>query len=298
MITLSPQNYARFSRALSGFMLTMCTIFTVLILTTLVLVTGYLLVMGFSSISLQFFYDVPQGDPNNPGGMANALVGTLILIVMASLVGIPLGMLAGVYLAEYDSGSWLATPVRFVADVLSGVPSIVVGILGYELLVVPLGGKNAFAGAAALGFIMIPIVARTTEEMLRLVPNSYREASIALGATKAGTILRVILPAATGSVVTGIMLAIARVAGETAPLLFTAAGARFIPLFRTKPEFDVVPSDLLQPFPSLTQQVFEYAQSPYESYQKLAWAGVIILISIIFILNLSIRYLTRGKRAT
>lgn len=292
---LSPTNYAKFSRSLSGVMLATCTVFTILILLTLVLVTGYLLYMGFSSINMNFFTKVPTYDEANPGGMANALVGTLILIFMASIVGIPLGMLAGIYLAEYDTGSWLAAPVRFIADVLSGVPSIVVGILGYELLVVPLGTKNAYAGAAALGFIMIPIVARTTEEMLRLVPNSYREASIALGATKAGTIMRVILPAATGSVVTGIMLAIARVAGETAPLLFTAAGSRIIPLFRTDP-FRLVPSDLKQPFPSLTQQVYEFAQYPGEASQRLAWAGVIILIGIIFVLNLSIRYFTRGKR--
>lgn len=293
---LSSKNYAIYSRSLSGIMLSTCTVFTVLILSVLVLVTGYLLYLGFSSITWQFFTQNPTYDASNPGGMANALVGTLILIVMASLVGIPLGMLAGVYLAEYDTGSYLAAPVRFVADVLSGVPSIVVGILGYELLVVPLGGKNAFAGAAALGFIMIPIVARTTEEMLRLVPNSYREASIALGATKAGTIMRVILPAATGSVVTGIMLALARVAGETAPLLFTAAGSRLMPLFRKQSPYFVI-SDLDQPFPSLTQQVYEYAMKPNESFRQQAWAGVIILIGIIFVLNVSIRYFTRGKRA-
>ncbi len=168
--------------------------------------------------------------------------------------------------------------MRFVADVLTGVPSIVVGILGYELFVVPMGNFNGYAGACALAFIMIPIVARTTEEMLRLVPYSYREASIALGATKARTILQVILPAATGSVITGIMLAIARIAGETAPLLFTALGSRLLTL------------DPSHPFPSLTVQVFVYATGPYKDEQNLAWAGMLILIGLVFLLNLALRF--------
>jgi phosphate transport system permease protein len=174
--------------------------------------------------------------------------------------------------------------VRFVSDVLAGVPSIVVGILGYELLVVPLGHYNGWAGAAALAFIMIPIVTRTTEEMLRLVPDSYRQASVALGATKARTILRVVIPSATGSVVTGIMLAIARVAGETAPLLFTALGSRFV---ETNPN---------NPFPSLTVQIFTYATGPYQAQKQQAWAGILVLIALIFCLNVAIRFATRGKR--
>jgi phosphate transport system permease protein len=217
------------------------------------------------------------------GGMNHATLGTAILVGLASLVGIPVGMLAGVYLAEYETDSWLATPVRFIADVLAGVPSIVVGILGYELLVVPLGGYNGWAGALALAFIMIPIVTRTTEEMLRLVPNSYREASIALGATKARTILRVVVPSATGSIVTGIMLAIARVAGETAPLLFTALGSR---LLTTNPS---------QPFPSLTVQIYTYATGPYPEQKKQAWAGILVLIVLIFCLNIAIRFFTRPR---
>jgi len=174
--------------------------------------------------------------------------------------------------------------VRFVCDVLAGVPSIVVGILGYELLVVPLGHYNGWAGAMALAFIMIPIVTRTTEEMLRLVPNSYREASIALGATKARTIVKVVVPAATGSLVTGIMLAIARVAGETAPLLFTALGTR---LLTHNPN---------EAFPSLTVQIYTYAIWPYEKQKQLAWAGILVLISLIFVLNLTVRYFTRQTR--
>lgn len=284
-------------------MFCVCILFTATILLLLVLVTGYLLSIGARSLSWSFFTELPSGDPRHPGGMRHAIEGTAILVALASLIGIPLGMLAGIYLAEYDVGSRLAAPVRFVSDVLAGVPSIVVGILGYELLVVPFStgrllgveipllthlgikGYNGYAGAMALGFIMIPIVARTTEEMLLLVPNSYREASIALGATKALTILKVVVPSATGSVVTGIMLAIARVAGETAPLLFTALGSRLLT------------RDPKLPFPSLTVQIYTYATGPYESLKQQAWAGILVLIALIFVLNLAIRFITRGRRA-
>jgi phosphate transport system permease protein len=272
-----------------------CIAFTGCILLVLVLVIGYLLKIGLGSISPSFFTELPTGDPNHPGGMKHAVVGTLILIGLASLIGIPVGMLAGIYLAEYDANSRLAGPVRFISDVLAGVPSIVVGILGYELLVVPFStgrvlgisirwlqelgvhGYNGWAGAAALAFIMVPIVARTTEEMLRLVPNSYREASIALGATKARTILTVVVPAASGSIVTGIMLAVARIAGETAPLLFTALGSR---LLTVNPK---------EPFPSLTVQIFNYATGPYPQLKRQAWAGILVLITLVFLLNLAVR---------
>jgi phosphate transport system permease protein len=272
--------------AKSRIMFGICVLFTLFILTLLGLVTGYLVKIGFHSIGWNFFRmdPIPPGMDGAPGGMRNALVGTGILIGLASLVGIPIGMLTGVYLAEYDVGSRIATPVRFVADVLAGVPSIVVGILGYELVVRPIGNFNGWAGAFALAFIMVPIVARTTEEMLRLVPGSYREASVALGATKARTILRVVIPTATGSIVTGVMLAIARVAGETAPLLFTALGSR---LLTTNPN---------EPFPSLTVQIFEYARGPYRDEKQLAWAGILVLIALIFALNLSIRLATRARK--
>jgi phosphate transport system permease protein len=261
-----------------------CTLFTLFILGLLGLVIGYLLSIGVSSLSWGFFTRLPTGDPIDAGGMKHAIVGTAVLIGLASAVGVPLGMLAGVYLAEYGNEWFLAGPVRFISDVLAGVPSIVVGILGYELLVVPMGHYSGWAGAMALAFIMVPIVARTTEEMLRLVPNSYREASIALGASKARTILRVVVPSATGSIVTGIMLAIARVAGETAPLLFTALGSRFLTL------------DPNHEFPSLTDQIYKYATGPYPGPKKLAWAGILVLISLIFVLNLAIRYVARPKR--
>ena len=283
--------YRRFVTAQSACMKSLCVVSTAVILLILAFITFYLLAKGIRHLSWDIFTKVPipVGMEGAPGGLKNALVGTCILIALASVIGVPLGILAGIYLSEYSTRSWLGTPARFIADVLTGVPSIVVGILGYELFVVPLGGFNGYAGAAALAFIMIPIVARTTEEMLRLVPNSYRDASIALGATKARTIAQIVLPAAGGSIITGIMLAIARVAGETAPLLFTALGSRLLTL------------DPSHPFPSLTVQVFTYATGPYREEQNLAWAGILILIGIIFALNLLLRFVVyqlQGNRSS
>lgn len=269
----------KLTRLISNTAVTLSVVFTAVILATLVAVVGYLVYLGGSGLSVDFFTKVPSGELNGDiGGMKHALIGTLILIGLASIVGVPTGILTGVYLSEYDTGSWLATPVRFICDVLAGVPSIVVGILGYELLVRPIGNYNGYAGALALAFIMIPIVARTTEEMLRLVPHNYREASIGLGATKSQTILNVVLPAATGSLVTGIMLAIARVAGETAPLLFTALGSRFI---ITNPS---------EPMPSLTKQIFDYATAASPDQNRQAWGGILVLIGLIFVLNMAIRF--------
>ena len=277
----------RAGRFVSDAAVTLSVLFTGVILFLLVCVVGYLLTLGLGGLSFGFFTRLPTGNTvGDVGGMKHAVLGTLILVGLASVVGIPTGVLTGVFLSEYDTGSRLATPVRFVCDVLAGVPSIVVGILGYELLVRPLGHYNAWAGSAALAFIMVPIVARTTEEMLRLVPGNYREASVGLGASKAETILKVVLPAATGSLVTGVVLAIARVAGETAPLLFTALGSR---LLSTNPN---------EPMPSLTVQVFTYATGPSPDQQKLAWAGILVLIGLIFVLNVAIRVVaTRRVRA-
>ena len=276
------------ARIISGFMYSLCVIFTGFILSLLLWVVGYLIKIGWQSVSIAFFTQVqiPYGAEGYPGGMLNGLLGTLVLVGMAAVVGIPIGMLAGIFLSEYGANSKLSSPVRFVADVLAGVPSIVVGILGYELLVVPIGHYNGWAGALTLAFIMVPIVARTTEEMLRLVPHSYREASIALGATKARTILRVVVPSAAGSLITGVMLALARVAGETAPLLFTALGSRLL---------TVNPN---QPFPSLTKQIYDYATGPYEAQKRMAWAGILVLISLIFAFNLSVRLIARSKHGT
>jgi phosphate transport system permease protein len=221
----------------------------------LALVTYYLAVKGLGSVSLSLFTNTGRDEPE---GLYHGIEGTLVLLGLASLVGVPMGLLTGVYLSEYQGESWLSHPVRFTCDVLAGVPSIVVGVVGYELLVVPMGRSSAWAGAAALAFIMVPIVARTTEEMLRLVPQSFREGSLALGATKAQTVLRVVLPAASGSVATGVMLALARAAGETAPLLFTAGTATMLT------------RNLNNPFPSLTVSVFQLAQDPSPQRQQLA----------------------------
>ncbi len=270
-------------RIFSGTMFVLCIAAAGLITGLLALVLWYLLSKGLSSISLDFFTRLPTGDPKDPGGMKHAIEGTLMLLGMASALGVPTGVLVGVYLSEYSTEWWFVGPVRFICDVLAGVPSIVIGILGYELVVVPMaryagGGFSGYAGALALAFIMVPIVSRTTEEMLRLVPQSYREASMALGATRSQTIVRVVLPAATGSIVTGIMLAMARVAGETAPLLFTAGSSRLLP------------RDPMQPFPSLTVQIYNYVTGPYEGQRKLAWAGMIVLIGILLLINTSLRY--------
>ncbi|MDP9175076.1 MAG: phosphate ABC transporter permease PstA [Planctomycetota bacterium] len=267
-------------------MAVVCIAFTVAVLAILVLVIGYLFSIGIGSLNWSFFVrdPIPPGMSGYPGGMRQAILGTMMLVALAAIVGLPVGVLTGVFLSEYDAASRLASLVRFIADVLAGVPSIVVGILGYELLVVPLGHYNGWAGALALAFIMIPIVARTTEEMLRLVPNSYREAAIALGASKSRTILGVVIPSAGASVLTGIMLAIARVAGETAPLIFTALGSRFL---TTNPN---------EPFPALTTQIFDYATGPYPDQKREAWAGIIVLISLIFAFNLAIRFFVSRQR--
>jgi phosphate transport system permease protein len=251
----------------------------------LLAVIAYFVSIGGPSISWALFSKLPlaRGMEGYPGGMLNAILGTIILLLLASLVGIPIGILTGVFLSEYGARTRLAICARFMCDVLAGVPSIVVGIVGYELLVVPIGHYNGYAGALALSIVMVPIVGRSTEEMLRLVPQSLREASLALGATRAQTILRVVLPAATGGVVTGVLLSVARVASETAPLLFTALGSRLLTL------------DPAQPMPSLTVHIFNLASGPYREEQSQAWAGMLVLILLLFVLNLLVRFAVRTR---
>jgi phosphate transport system permease protein len=279
----------RLSAAVSLFMQGVCIAMTAFIVAVLLAITGYIAFKGVGGLSSAFFTNTPD---QNPPGIANGIYGTSILLLLASTVGVPLGLLTGIYLSEYDQRSRLAAPLRFVCDLLAGVPSIVVGVLGYQLLVVRRGfgifqtpgHDNGWAGALALAFIMVPIIARTTEEMLRLVPTSYREASIALGATKAGTILKVVLPSAAGSVATGVTLAIARVAGETAPLIFTAG---VVSRMETNPS---------NPFPSITALIYlDFRNSPDPARQSLAWAGILVLIALIFALNMTIRFVTRSR---
>ncbi|MBY0114374.1 MAG: phosphate ABC transporter permease PstA [Phycisphaerales bacterium] len=280
-------------RIFSNAMFALCAACAGVIVALLLAVSGYLVWIGAGSINAAFFTQIPTGDLNDPGGMRHAIEGTIILLGLASVVGIPLGVSAGVYLSEYQHEWLFAGPLRFIADVLTGVPSIVVGILGYELVVVPVAKMTSnsvsfsgYAGAAALAFIMIPIVARTTEEMLRLVPKSYREGSLALGASKAQTVLRVVLPTAFGSISTGVVLALARVAGETAPLLFTALGSR---LLTRNPS---------EPFPSLTLQIYTYATGPYPEQKKLAWAGILVLLAMLFLVNIAIRLVATRHAST
>lgn len=244
---------------------------TVVVLVPLVAILGYLLYKGFSSLNLAFFTHVPApvGEPG--GGMANAIAGSGVILGLASALGIPLGIGAGVYLAEYGAGSRLASAVRFTADVLNGVPSIVMGIAAYSLIVAPQHHFSGLAGGVALAIMMVPTVTRTTEEMLATVPSTVREAALGLGIPKWRTVLSVSLRTASPGIITGCMLAFARVAGETAPLLFTAFGNQFWSF------------NLNQPMAALPLQIFVYAVSPYDEWHRLAWAGALVLIVMIMV---------------
>jgi phosphate transport system permease protein len=237
---------------------------------------------GFTSINLQFLIDRPR-PVGEGGGIGNAITGTLVLLGLASLIGLPVGVAAGIYLAEFGDG-WFGNTVRFVTDTLTGVPSIVVGVFVYTLIVIPQKHFSALAGGIALALIMIPIVTRTTEEMIRLVPTSLREGALALGAPQWRVTLGVVLPAASSGIATGAMLAIARVSGETAPLLFTAFGSRFF--------FE---GYLDQPIASLTVQIYNYAISPYDEWHAQAWAATLVLMTMILLINIAVRFFTRKK---
>lgn len=247
----------------------------------LLLILGYIAWRGVSSINIEFLTDTPK-PVGEGGGIGNAILGTLILLALACVIGLPLGVAAGVYLSEFGRG-WFAGVVRFVADTLTGVPSIVTGVFVYTLIVIPTRHFSALAGGVALGIIMMPIVARTTEEMLRLVPASLREGALALGAPQWRVTTGVVLPAAASGIATGAMLAVARVSGETAPLLFTAFGSRFFNVY------------LDQPIASLTVQIFNYAVSPYDEWHAQAWAATLVLMTLILVINVSVRLLTRKK---
>jgi phosphate transport system permease protein len=252
-----------------------------LVVGLLLLILGYIAWQGVSSLSLQFLIDTPK-PVGEGGGIGNAILGTVILLALASAIGLPVGIAAGVYLSEFGSG-WFAGLVRFIADTLTGVPSIVTGVFVYTLIVLPMKQFSALAGGVALGIIMIPIVTRTTEEMLRLVPHSLREGALALGAPQWRVTTGVVLPAAASGIATGAMLAVARVSGETAPLLFTAFGSRFFNVY------------LDQPVASLTVQIFNYAVSPYDEWHAQAWAATLVLMTLILVINVSVRILTRKK---
>jgi phosphate transport system permease protein len=235
---------------------------------------------GVQALNVEFFTHMPAPVGEQGGGMANAIVGTLLLTAIGAVFAIPIGVISGIYVAEYRE-SRLAELVRFSADTLNGVPSIVIGVFVYGLVVLPFRQFSAVAGGVALGVIMIPIITRTTDELLRLVPTSLREGALALGATRGRAVLTVVLPAALPGIMTGIVLALARVAGETAPLLFTAFNNRF---FSTS---------LKQPISSLTVQVFTYAISPYDDWHRQAWAGALVLVAIVLTCSQLARLATR-----
>jgi phosphate transport system permease protein len=244
---------------------------TAVVLVPLVAILGYLIYKGASSLNLAFFTHVPVPVGESGGGMANAIAGSGVILGLASLMGIPLGVGAGVYLAEYAQATWMGAAIRFTADVLNGVPSIVMGLAAYALIVAKQQHFSALAGGVALAIMMVPTVARTTEEMLATVPNPVREAALGLGIPKWRTIISVSLRTASPGIITGCMLAFARVAGETAPLLFTAFGNQFW-------NFNVN-----QPIAALPLQIYIYALSPYDEWHRLAWAGALVLIVLIMV---------------
>jgi len=248
----------------------------------LVLILGHLLAQGAKAVNLDFFTQLPKPVGEVGGGMGNAIVGTLTLIGLACLVGLPIGIIGGIYLAEFGQNKtgWL---VRFMADVLNGTPSIVIGIFAYTIVVLPMKRFSALAGGVALGIIMIPTVIRATEELIKLVPVSVREAGLALGIPQWKVILRIVVPSAKAGIVTGVLLALARIAGETAPLLFTAFGNRFWQ------------QGLDQPIASLPLQIFTYAISPFEDWHRQAWAGALVLIAMILITSILTRVATKGQ---
>lgn len=267
-------------RVVSALFAGACAASVLLALVPLAFVLLYLLKKGAGALEWGFLFHNPKpvGEPG--GGFANAIVGTLVLIGLASIFAVPVGVIAGLYVAEYR-GSRFASVVRFAADALNGVPSIVVGIFAYSVAVLPVRRFSALAGGFALGVMMIPIIARTTEELLRLVPESFRDGALALGATRAKAAWSVVLPAALPGILTSILVALARIAGETAPLLFTAFGNRF---FSTR---------LDQPIAALTVQIYTYAVSPYEDWHRQAWAGAFLLVVVVLVLSVIARMATR-----
>jgi len=268
-------------RGTSIVMVTLTCLAAALAVVPLIVILAYLIRQGAGSLSVSFFTEMPNPPGESGGGMANAIVGTLILLGIASVVGLPIGVGAGLYLAEQRSTP-LANLVRFLADVLNGLPSIVMGIFAWEFLVRPVGHFSALAGGAALGAMMIPLVTRTTEEMVRTVPQSLREAALALGYPRWRTSLQIVLRTALGGIVTGVLVAVARIAGETAPLLFTAIGNNFWS------------TNVTQPISALPLQIFAYATGPYDDWHAQAWAGALVLIALVLVISVLARFVTRA----
>jgi phosphate transport system permease protein len=267
---------------MSRVMTALVILFSLLAVLALVLILGNLIIKGASSIDWAFFTRSPVAAGQTGGGVANAIVGSVLIVSLAALIGVPIGVGAGMYLAEYGSGR-LGFLVRFIADVLNGTPSIVIGIVGWTFIVKPTSRFSALAGSVALAMLMIPMIARTTEEMVRLVPNSLREAALALGYARWRTSLKIVARAALGGIVTGCLVGIARIAGETAPLLFTALGNLN---FTT---------NLSQPMQTLSLQIYVYATGPYDEWHRLAWASALVLMGLVLIISLAARWVTRQR---
>jgi phosphate transport system permease protein len=273
-------------KIVNAVMLSISGICTVLVIGVLFFILGYLLWHGGKSLNLDFFTKLPKPSGETGGGMANAIVGSGKVLLIATSIGVPLGFLAGIYLAEY-SGKAFAFLIRYTVDLLNGVPSIVIGIVAYALVVRPMKHFSALAGGVALGIMMIPIAVRTTEEFLRAVPDSMREGAMALGATKAKTIFTVVVPAAISGLISGMMLNLARVAGETAPLLFTALGNMF-----WSPGW-------LAPIATLPVMIYNYAIAPEEDLHQQAWAAGFVLLALVLVINVTARMIiARGPAAS
>ena len=266
-------------RAVSHTIIVLCGVSVIIALIPLALILSYVLAQGLTSLNLSFFTEMPRPVGEAGGGMANSIAGSILVTLLGALFAIPIGIMSGVYAAEY-AGTRLSNATRFAADTLNGVPSIVIGVFVYTVAVLPFRRFSALAGGLALGVMMIPLIMRTTEELLKLVPSSLREGALALGATRARAVFTVVVPAALPGILTGILLALARIAGETAPLLFTAFNNRFWT------------TDVRQPVSTLTVQVFTYAIAPYEDWHRQAWAGALVLVTMVLICSLLARVAT------
>jgi phosphate transport system permease protein len=267
-------------KLLSSIFVGFCGASVLVALVPLAFILFFLVSQGIQSVNLAFFTQMPKPVGEAGGGMGPSIVGTLLLSGLGAVFAVPIGIISGVYVSEY-AGTRFASAVRFAADTLNGVPSIVVGVFVYGVAVLPFQQFSALAGGLALGIMMIPIIARTTEELLLLVPGTMREGALALGATRARAVFSVVVPAALPGIITGVVLALARIAGETAPLLFTSFNNRY---FST---------DLAQPISSLTVQIYTYAVAPYQDWHRQAWAGALVLVGIVFICSLLARLATR-----
>src|SRR5579862_1960799 len=271
-------------KSLNGVMLTLTGVAAFSVVAVLFLVLGYLIWNGGTSLNLDFFTQLPKGEGETGGGMANAILGSLKLLFLAAVIGLPIGLMAGVYLAEFG-GKTFSFLTRYTTDLLNGAPSIVIGLFAFSVAVLPLKHFSVLAGGVALGVMVIPITVRSTEEFLRAVPNSLREGAMALGANKWKTIATVIVPAASGGIITGMLLALARVAGETAPLLFTAFGNQY---WNTS---------WSQPISSLPVMIYTYALAPYDDWHRQAWAGGLVLLALVLIANVGCRLVLNRRGA-